>query len=550
MADQGMIWARGSGPGNKVIATTLLESLAIRGRMAEHARAMHALGLADSELANAPAWLSDAALVDMVVAGEVEPSLARSIGHRLVSSDVTGIALYGLGLATPEKAYRRVQSLLPRERADAVWTVDEIASGSARLCFGDPQSETLDNPEKRQASASDQRGGAALCALRAGMLETIPCLYGLLPARVVETTCRSRGADACRYEINWQGSPRTGLIVGGGLGLCFGLASLGMTLFMGPAMLPVSAALVVTLSPCVFGAAIGRCLDLQRQLEAVAGARRGHLALFDQVDDALASKLDALARVDAKLEGDEFAYRPDRSRPESVSDSDSVDSVDQRSALISAAEKIHGVAGDLECWLEEGSGDSVRSWTRDDVGASRDRLREIRDSAEELVEGLSPDGQRPRKAVDIVTLLARAIATTRPSLPASTVIEFEHDEGLDPIECESVQIEQVVVQLLRNAASASHGLSECPVIKVTLERAARGIEFAIEDRGVGIDPVEIDEVFDPFFDDHRAGIDGGFGLPICLSIVERHGGELRIEVEDRSGTRVSVFLPQAQESRS
>ena len=546
MADQGNLQASGPGPGNKIIATTFLESLAVRGQTVAHARATRALGLADSELANAPAWLAGDALLEMLAAGEVEPSLARSVGHRLVSPDVTGIALYGLGLATPEKAYRRVQSLLPRERADAKWQVEEIASGSARLCFQEQEPETGTAAESRGATGSE-RGRASLCALRMGMLEVIPCLYGLLPARVVETTCRSRGADACRYEVEWQRSLRSGLLLGSGVGLGAGLLCLGSSVFAGPLVLPLVWSAIVAVSCLGLGAAVGRCFDLDRQLEAVAGARRGHLALFDQVDEALASKLDALARADAKLEGNDFGYRPDRSR--TGSEVDPVTGGRDRSVLLSAAERIHTVAGEFECWLDEAAG-SVTSRNEAGAGVPRERLREIKDSAEELVEGLSPEGERPRKAIDMAALLARAIATTRPLLPAKTSIEFVHEEGLAPIECEPVQIEQVLVQLLRNASSASHGLSDTPVIKVSLMRVARGIEFAIEDRGVGIDPSEIDEVFDPFFGDRPAGVDSGFGLPICLRIVERHGGEMRIEVEDRSGTRVSIFLPDSKPSNS
>jgi signal transduction histidine kinase len=536
--DQGMSRAPGNGPGNKVIVTTLLASLAVRGQLAAHTRAMRALGLADSELASAPVWISDEALVDMFVAGEVEPSLTRSVGHRLVSPDVTGIVLYGLGLATPEKAYRRVQALLPRHRKGAAWTVEKIDSGSARLCFHDRRVRGEADSESRRRPGSE-RGTAALCTLHAGMLEAIPCLYGLLPARVVETTCRARGADACRYEVVWRSSKRSGLVAGSALGLALAVVGVGLLAWISPAILSIAGAAVVAASSAVLGGAIGRCVDLSRQLEAVAGARRGHLALFDQVDDALASKLDALARADAKLEGDDFAYRADRSRASAGGEPSQA--VRDASRLLEAAEKIHGLAGDLECSFKEvGNFD----------GASRGQLREIRDSAEELVEGLSPEGARLRKAVDLVTLLERAIATTRPSLPPTTRIEFEHEAGLHSIECEPVQIEQVVVQLLRNAASASHPLSESPLIEVSLARVPGGIEFAIEDRGVGIDPVEIDEVFDPFFGDPVAGVDGSFGLPICLRIVERHGGELRIEVEDRSGTRVSVFLPESPSSGS
>ena len=101
---------------------------------------------------------------------------------------------------------------------------------------------------------------------------------------------------------------------------------------------------------------------------------------------------------------------------------------------------------------------------------------------------------------------------------------------------------------LRNAVEASRGLSESPEVFISLRRVTAGIELAVEDRGVGIEPSMLDEVFDPFFGDGREGIDEGFGLPICLRIVERHGGELRIEAEDRPGTRVSVLLPESPEA--
>ena len=59
------------------------------------------------------------------------------------------------------------------------------------------------------------------------------------------------------------------------------------------------------------------------------------------------------------------------------------------------------------------------------------------------------------QAVEIVALLERGIATAKPTLPEKTIVEFQHDPDVGSIECEPVQIEQVVVQLLRNAASAS-----------------------------------------------------------------------------------------------
>jgi anti-sigma regulatory factor (Ser/Thr protein kinase) len=455
--------------------TTLLEALAIRGLTAPHERALRSLGIAPGDLASSGSWLDDDALSAMLAAAEIDPSVARSVGHRLVAPDAIGIALYGLGLATPEKAYRRVQALLPRERASSSWIVEKIASGSARLGFRDGDLEALTSERADQSVRKNSRGEAALCALRMGMLEAIPGIYGLLPADVRETSCRLRGSDTCRYEVRWRRTSRAGLRIGVGFAAALLLAMLGTSAVLGVSGLSLAVTLLGCVGALVLAITLGSCYDLHRQLEAVAGARRGHLALFDQVDDALALKLDSLARVETKLEEDEPVHLRTRIGMEAES---------------SNAEQV-----------------------------------------------------------DLAGLLERAIETTGQTLPDGTKIIFDHDDESILVECEPVQIEQVVIQLLRNASTASQGLCESPEIRVTLSHVVGGVEFAIEDRGVGIDPSEIDEVFDPFFAERHAGVDEGFGLPVCLRIVERHCGELRIEVEDRAGTRVVVFLPESKEPR-
>jgi signal transduction histidine kinase/predicted hydrocarbon binding protein len=546
MAERGMSPRPRSDPGNKRIATTFLESLAVRGQAAAGQRAMRALGLGEGGLAETKAWLPDDVLGRMFIAADTDPSFARSVGHRLMAPDASGFSLYRLGLATPEKAYRRVQSLLPRESAASFWTVGEIGSGSARIEYHDrPVGDAEAHTEK--PGVGSERGGAALCALRVGMLEAVPGLFGLLPARVKESTCLSKGADACRYEIHWARHATLGLWTGVAVGLALALGSFVAAFALGPSVLPVSLGAFLGVTSLGLAASVGRTVDLHRQLEAVAGARRGHLALLDQVDDALASKLDALARADAKLEGDEFSYRyrADRSLPDS--DADSLGTAPTSGEVRTAAEKIHTAAGDLECWFEDGAAAETETG-RAGLDEAREFVREIRSRAAKITEDGASEGLRSGDPVDLVALLARSIAAARPRLPRSTIIRLEHDDDLGPIVCEPVQIEQVVVQLLCNAVEASRGLSESPEVLVSLRKMAGGIELAVEDRGVGVESSELDEVFDPFFEHRRAGFDEGFGLPVCLRIVERHGGEFRIESEDRPGTRVSILLPAAVES--
>ena len=544
MAEQEL--ARGSEPGvgNKVIATTLLESLAVRGLAAAHTRSLRALGLGEGGLVEATAWLPDEALGRMFVAADVDSALARSVGHRLMSPDATGLRLYSLGLATPEKAYRRTASLLPRPNAASRWTVDEIGPGSARISFFAGGTPDDDGP-RETSLASNRRSETSLCALRIGMLEGVPGLFGLLPATVRHSTCLNQGGDACRYEVAWQKGSRIGLLVGSGIGAGLAAGIFALEALFGVASLPLAATILTAACVVVACVALGRSFDLTRQLGAVAGARRGHLALFDQVDDALASKLDALARVDAKLEGGEVGYSADRSLPATSDVARAGWNVG--ADALAAAREIHAAAGDLECWFEDQEkAEGIAE--HDPDGAGRRRVRAIREQAERIVEVGSRDASLAQHSVDLVALVGRAVATARPGLPDSTVIHVEHEEDELSIVCEPVQIERVVIQLLRNAAEGSGEGTDPLEVSIAIRRVTRGVEFSIEGNGAGgIDSSMLDEVFDPFFEQDRMGIEEGFGLPACLRIVERHGGELRIDAEGRTGTRVFILLPESPE---
>jgi signal transduction histidine kinase len=519
-----------SGPGNRIIATTLLTWLAVEGRVAAHDRAVHALGTTGENLAAAPDWLASGSIGALFSAGEVDPGMARALGHRLVAPEATGLAFYSLGLATPEKAYRRVQSLLPRDELSGAWEVVSIDGQAAEICYAPAHGA--------EGKASQSR--ASLCALRRGMLESIPGLYGLLPARVDDASCVAHGAETCRYRITWQSTSRVGLLTGTaiGAGVAVGLvasvAAFSATSF-GLASL-VSATGLAAGFAVLSGPLVGAVVDLRAQLEAVAGARRGHLALFDQVDDALAAKLDALARADAKLEA-EPVPNPVRLASD-VSSEDARRAREQDREVQKAAQQIHSASGVLECWFDARANEIGEA-----EGIERGLVRDIREWAARIGKFGGDSGGAFRGRVDLAKLVARAVATARPSLPPTSVVIIDAKPGLPRIECEPVQIEHVVVQLVQNAIEASIELSDAPEVVISLEETPRGIELAVADRGVGIESTAIDEVFDPFFGDRPAGAGQGLGLTVCLRIVERHGGELRIENQVRAGTRVSVILP-------
>ena len=105
-----------------------------------------------------------------------------------------------------------------------------------------------------------------------------------------------------------------------------------------------------------------------------------------------------------------------------------------------------------------------------------------------------------------------------------------------------IQIQQVVFNILRNAMDA---LGDMPQDRRVISIATGTTDFgdirvAIVDQGPGIEPEIRDGMFDPFVTSKCDGL--GMGLPICRSIIESHGGALRLEETGTSGTTISFLL--------
>lgn len=117
--------------------------------------------------------------------------------------------------------------------------------------------------------------------------------------------------------------------------------------------------------------------------------------------------------------------------------------------------------------------------------------------------------------------------------------------GVPAVAADRVLIEQVLLNLIRNAADAMAGLPrESRVIAVTVGVTADGEpSIAVDDRGHGIAADIAGRVFQPFVTTKREGM--GMGLNICRSIVELHRGRLWFEPRAGGGTRFVVVLPGA-----
>ena len=121
--------------------------------------------------------------------------------------------------------------------------------------------------------------------------------------------------------------------------------------------------------------------------------------------------------------------------------------------------------------------------------------------------------------------------------------------NLDPkaawVKVDRIQIQQVMINLVRNAVEAMAG---CKPREVTIEtrRAGQMIEIEVADTGPGIPPQNIESLFSEFMTTKSEGM--GLGLPISRTIVEAHGGAIRAENRPEGGASF-VFTPQRAKNR-
>ncbi len=503
-------------PGNARIAAALLDVLTASGSAAARARAERALEDGTPPRRRRTDWIDSSRLRDAFRAGAVGPPLARRVGRALVAPQAIGLLLSYAGIATPEKAYRRCNALLAREEPGDRFEAVEVGEGRARVAF---------HPAK--PSSQD----VLFCSVRLGMLEAMTPLYGLLPARVRESACAHRGAPACVYELSWRRTPRSGLLLGSLVGAVLGAAAgaglAGLAGLAGP--FAVSAALLVSIT----GAAAGRSIDLARQLDAVAKGGLGHLALLDQADGVLAEKMDLLAKVE-NAAPEPGAERTLGSSPLRTRDA-------QATQAAGLARQLHQPVAALQRSL-----DGLRTLLGSDSSEARALLdagfaasRELHAIGTQASTSTGEAGSAKPAPADLADIVRRGVASVKSELPDGLEIALAIDCEPAPVRCQPFQLEQVVIQLVTNAAAAMNGRG---AVQVELRACPEGYELAVADDGEGIDPEILDALFDPFFEKPPGG-DGGLGLTICYRIVKQHGGELAVHSEPGRGTRIAVVLP-------
>jgi signal transduction histidine kinase len=102
----------------------------------------------------------------------------------------------------------------------------------------------------------------------------------------------------------------------------------------------------------------------------------------------------------------------------------------------------------------------------------------------------------------------------------------------------------VVLNLILNAAEAMGSVEGASRdLLISTEQYHTGVLVAVRDSGPGIDPTNLERVFEAFYTTKSRGV--GMGLSICRSIIDAHGGRLWAEVNEPRGTIFQFTLPGA-----
>jgi two-component system NtrC family sensor kinase len=196
-------------------------------------------------------------------------------------------------------------------------------------------------------------------------------------------------------------------------------------------------------------------------------------------------------------------------------------------------------------------------------GIPPERVAEFRGYLERVTEQTARAGRivsdllafsrrsRPARApADLNAVVTRTMALVAHKLALMNVTnELALAEGLPRLPCDVSQIQQVVLNLVINAADATRARGRGRV-RVSTRRSADGsaLVLAVEDDGEGIAAADIDRIFDPFFTTREEGKGVGLGLAVVYGIVQSHGGRIDVRSEPAVGSTFEVSLPLADEA--
>ncbi|HXQ72794.1 MAG TPA: ATP-binding protein, partial [Pyrinomonadaceae bacterium] len=178
----------------------------------------------------------------------------------------------------------------------------------------------------------------------------------------------------------------------------------------------------------------------------------------------------------------------------------------------------------------------------------------------EALEDIASDGHRASQIISRIRSLVKKHVPEKSPLNLSEIareviglvghealikqvtIHSQLGESLPAVEGDRVQLQQVLLNLVMNGMEAMHE-TDVNQRQLTVQTTVSNgtVLAAVSDRGMGIEPEKVEQLFKPFHTTKAAGM--GMGLAISRSIVESFGGKLWAEANAEGGAIFSFSLP-------
>ena len=140
---------------------------------------------------------------------------------------------------------------------------------------------------------------------------------------------------------------------------------------------------------------------------------------------------------------------------------------------------------------------------------------------------------------DLIQALEHVVSSIKEKVDPDLIrIEKNFPQVLPKVPLDSEQFSHALVDIMRNGIAA---MPEGGVLKIDASEKEGGIEIKISDTGIGISEKDLKHIFDPFFTTKEKS--NGLGLTVASEIIKSHGGEIKVESQEKQGSTFSIFIP-------
>jgi C4-dicarboxylate-specific signal transduction histidine kinase len=301
------------------------------------------------------------------------------------------------------------------------------------------------------------------------------------------------------------------------------------------------------LLPAVVSRALERARQAQRLIQAEEQLREAHAELECRVEHRTAELAQANRRLQEEMEERRRAEQQVQQHQAELAHVTRLNTVGEM--VVELTHELNQPLSAISSYAQAckrllRSADPV---DQAELLSSLSQVGEQADRASEIIRRLRrfvAKGQQAQTRVDVNAMIREVAELTNIDARMSNAqVGFELTDPLPPVLADRIQLEQVMVNLMRNAFEAMR--DNKPELRRLTVRTSRNhaqqILVEVHDTGGGIPPGVIEHVFDRFFTTKTNGM--GMGLPISQSIIGKHGGKLWVTPNTDRGSTFYFTLP-------